>query len=161
MNPITAYLAPYKLLIEVVLIGSLALVFVVGVHSFLEHERDIGRNEVRAEYADKLRIAKDDADKREALLRAQVDEAVKNGNVREQTIKTLATAAGNASIGLRDTTNSISNRLSAISDNALREVTRAYGDVLTECQARRGSLAEEAERLNSEKRTMIEGWSNK
>lgn len=153
MNPIL-YLRVAEVLVGLVLVAGICW----GVHEFLEHERDIGRNEVRAEYAEKLRIAKDEADKREALLRAQVDLATKGGNDREQTIKTLATAAGNASIGLRDTTKNIGNSLSSLTNDALRSVASAYGDILGDCQTRRGGLAEEAERLNSEKRTLIEAW---
>lgn len=153
MNPL-AYLRVIEIVAGLALVAGICW----GVHEFLEHERDIGRNEVRAEYAEKLQEAKEQAAQREALLRAQVDLATKGGNEREQTIKTLATAAGNASLGLRDTTKNISNSLSSFSADALRSVASAYGDVLGECQTRRGSLAEEAERLNSEKRTLIEAW---
>lgn len=158
MSPIAAFFAPYKLLLEIALIGSLAAGAVYGVHQFLEHERDIGRQEVRAEYATKLAEAKEAARKREAELTTQRDEAVSHANERDQTIRSLAASAGNASLGLRDTAKSISNSLSSLSSDAVREIARAYGDVFTECQTRRGSLAEEAERLNSEKRTLIEAW---
>ncbi len=158
MNPIAVYFAPYKTIIEVIVFGALAIWLSLAAHSFLEHERDIGRNEVRAEYATKLAEATAAAHQREQDILKQRDEAINNANQRDQTIRTLAASAGASSNSLRDTTNSISNRLSAISGDALREVARAYGDVLTECQARRGSLAEEAERINSEKRTLIEAW---
>jgi len=155
---IRAFLAPYKLWIELAVIGAVLAGAAVMFHNFLEHERDIGRNEVRAEYTQKFQEAKDQAAQREALLRAQVDIASKGGNDREQTIKTLAAAAGNASIGLRDTTKNISNSLSSLTADALRSVAGTYGIILGECQERRGGLAEEAERLNSEKRTLIEAW---
>lgn len=153
MNPI-AYLRVAELLAGLALIAGICW----GVHEFLEHERDIGRNEIRVEYAQKLQEAKDAAKLREDELRGQVADAVNKGNDREQTIRTLATANGNASIGLRDTTAGIRNSLSSLSTDALRSVTAAYGNVLTECQSRRGEVAEIAERLNSEKQTLIDSW---
>jgi hypothetical protein len=151
-------LSPYKLLIEVAVVGSLVLCAGVEFHGFLEHERDIGRNEVRAEYAQKLAEAKDAAKVREDELRAQRDDAINKGNDREQTIRSLASANGAAAAGLRDTANSISNRLPSLTADALRSIASAYGDVLTECQSRRGEVAEIAERLNSEKMTLIQSW---
>lgn len=153
MNPL-AYLRVAEILAGLALIAGVCW----GVHTFLEHERDIGRNEVRAEYALKLAEAKEAAKLREDDLRGQRDAAVNKGNEREQTIRTLATANSNASIGLRDTTTGIRNSLSSLTEDALRSVASAYGNVLTECQSRRGEVAEAAERLNSEKQTLIEAW---
>ena len=42
--------------------------------------------------------------------------------------------------------------------DALRALTGTYGQLLAECNGRRREVAEEAERLNSEKRTLIESW---
>lgn len=157
MSPLDA-LSPYKLLVEVAVVGSLVIGAGVALHGFLEHERDIGRNEIRAEYAQKLQEEKDRAKKREDELSGQVADAVKKGNDREITIRTLAAANSNASIGLRDTTAGIRNSLSSLSADALRSVASAYGNVLTECQSRRGEVAEAAERLNSEKQILIDAW---
>lgn len=151
-------LARYKLPAELLAALALLCAIAFGFHEFCERERDIGRNEVRAEYAEKLRLAKDAADKREEELRGQVADAVTKGNQREETIRTLAAANGAAAVGLRDTTASIRNSLPSLSSDALRAVASAYGNVLAECQSRRGEVAEVAERLNSEKQTLIEAW---
>jgi hypothetical protein len=151
-------LARYKLLFEILVIGGLAAGAAVGVHQFLEHERDIGRNEVRAEYAKELAAAKDAARQRELQLQSQVDEANQHAHERDQTIQALAARAGVSANGLRDTIAAIGNSMSGATADALRNTARTYGDILAECATRRGELAVKAEKLNSEKRTLIEAW---
>lgn len=151
-------LGPYKLLIEVAIIGSLALGGVVKVHRAIENHDERVRNEVRAEYAQKLAETKDAARQRETELRTQRDDAINKGNEREQTIRSLAASNGAAAVGLRDTVASISNSMSSYSADTLRSLASAYGVVFAECAERRAGLAEEAERLNSEKQTLIEAW---
>lgn len=151
-------LAPYKLAFELLIFGGLAAGATIGIHQFLEHERDIGRQEVRAEYAKQLAEVKDAARQRETELTAQRDKAIENANTRDETIRTLAARAGVPINGLRDTIAAIGNSVSSATAEALRATARTYGDVLTECSARRGELAVEAEKLNSEKRTLIEAW---
>jgi hypothetical protein len=151
-------LAPYKLAFEIAVFGALAAAVLYGAHEFLEHERDIGRNEVRAEYAQQLAEAKDAARQREQQLQSQVNEANQHAKERDQTIQALATRTGVSTSGLRDTIKAIGNSMSSATADALRNTARTYGDILAECAARRGELAVKAEKLNSEKRTLIEAW---
>jgi hypothetical protein len=151
-------LAPYKLAFEIIVFGALASGVLYEAHQFLEHERDIGRNEVRAEYAKQLADAKEAARVRELQLQSQVNEANQHAQERDHTIQALAARAGVSTNGLRDTIAAIGNSMSGATADALRNTTRAYGEILTECAARRRELAEQAERINSEKRTLIEAW---
>jgi uncharacterized protein YlxW (UPF0749 family) len=151
-------LAPYKLAFEIAIFGALAAGVLYGAHQFLEHERDIGRNEVRAEYAKQLAEAKDAARQREQQLQSQVNEANQHAQERDQTIQALAARAGVSTSGLRDTIAAIGNSMSGATADALRNTARAYGEVLAECATRRGELAVTAEKFNSEKRTLIEAW---
>jgi hypothetical protein len=151
-------LAPYKLAFEILIFGALAAGVVYGVHQFLEHERDIGRQEVRSEYAKQLAAAKDAAHQRETELTAQRDKAIENAQQRDQTIQALAARTGVSTNGLRDTIAAIGSSVSSATADALRETTHTYGNILAECSTRRGELAGEAEKLNSEKRTLIEAW---
>jgi aspartokinase len=153
-----ALIARYKLLLEIVIIGALAAGAVYGVHQFLEHERDIGRAEVRAEYAKQLADVKEAARLREKELTDQRDKAIQNANERDQTIRTLAARAGVSSISLRDTIAAVGERLSSATADALRQTTRTYGQLLAACDGEQRSMAEEAERANSDKRTLIEAW---
>lgn len=159
ITAILARLAPYKLLFEILVIGALASAAAVGVHEFLEHERDIGRNEVQTRWdkqiaADKLAAAAQTAD-----WQARLQAATTEGEKRNETIRSLAASAAAATGGLRDTIARVDRAVPDYSVDALRALTSTYGQLLAECQGRRTEVAEEAERLNSEKRTLIEAWS--
>jgi hypothetical protein len=151
-------LSPYKLAAEIAIFGALGLGAIYGIHAGLEHERDIGRNEVRAEYAQKLQEAKDAAHQRETELTAQRDKAIENASNRDETIRALAARAGVSSNGLRDTITAIGNSMSNATADALRQTASTYGQLLAACDSEQRSMGEEADRANSEKRTLIEAW---
>lgn len=151
-------LSPYKLIIEVAIIGSMIVGAGIGVHSFLEHERDIGRNEVRAEYAAKLAEAKEAARLREADLTKQRDDALAKGNERETTLRTVAAGGAAASISLRDTLSGISNGVPLATIETLRHATSTLATVLTDCQGRYRELAEKADRHASDTKTLSDAW---
>jgi len=153
MNPL-AYLRVAEML------GALALLAGIcwGVHEFLEHERDIGRNEVRAEYAQKLAEAKDAAKIREDELRAQRDDAVNKGNDREQIIRNLAASGSASSVSLRDALAHIGVGVPSASIEALRQSTTTLATVLTDCQGRYRAVAEAADRHANDAKTLSDAW---
>lgn len=144
------------------LVGAAVVCGIVfGAHHYIQSERADERKIVVGEYEKKLQEQKEAAAKEEKRMQAQIDQASKGGQEREDTIRSLAASNRAASASLLDTTKSISSSLSGLSSDALRSLSSAYGDVLGSCQAGKDGLAEEAERLNSEKRTLIEGWPQK
>lgn len=151
-------LAQYKRWFEVALIGLVIIGLMWGVHAWSEKQREVGRQEMREEYAAQLAIQKEASEKLEKAWQGRIDDATKKGGEREETIRTLATANSNASIGVRNATASISSSLPSLSADALRVVASTYGDLLNECQSRRGEVATIAERLNSEKMILIDSW---
>jgi len=155
---ILARLAPYKLLFEILVIGSLAAGATVGVHEFLEHEREIGRQEVQARWDKQIAIDKAAAAAQTADWQARLQAATTDGAKRDETIRNLAASAAAAAGGLRDTIARVDRAVPDYSADALRALTSTYGQLLAECQGRRTEVAEEAERLNSEKRILIEAW---
>jgi len=148
------YLLPAEILAVLALLGGL----LYGVHLVFEHQRDIGRKEVRAEWDAANVIAEKAAVKQEQLWQGQVNLASKGGNDREEKIKTLASSASSVAVGLRNATAEINRALSAYSADSLRAVASTYGDIYTKCDTERTGFATEAERLNSEKQTLIEAW---
>jgi hypothetical protein len=158
MGAILALLARYKLLFEILVMGGLAVGAAVGVHVFLEHERDIGRQEVQARWDRQVAIDKAAAAAQTADWQARLQAATTDGVKREETIRSLAASAAAAAGGLRDTVAKIDRAVPDYSADALRALTSTYGQLLAECQGRREEVANEAELLNSEKRTLIEAW---
>jgi hypothetical protein len=155
---IGAALARYKLGAEILAFGALACGAMLGVHLVLEHAREVGRAEVRAEWSRAAAAAEKAAQTQTDTWRAQRDAATTEGAKREETIRSLAATSAAAAGGLRDAVAKIDHSVPDYSTDALRTVTRTYGELLAECSGRRVEVAEEAERLNSEKRTLIEGW---
>ena len=153
-----SFFSPYKVLIEAVAIGALILGIAFGIHHFLSYEQQIGYDKAVAEYTAKELEATKAARAREQALAAQLSEAQNAAAIREQTIKTLASAAAVSSGGLRDTIAGINARVPNDSVLALGNAVRTLGQVFTECEGRRRQVAEDAERLNSEKRTLVESW---
>ena len=158
MNPL-AFLSPYKLAAEIAVFGAIAAGTAFGAHQFLEHERDIGRHEVQARWdaqtAKDVIAGKIETDR----LAKQAADAVTNGALRDQTIRTLSASSAAASGSLRDAiATAVSGSMSSNAVDALRDTTRALGAISVECQARRGEMAESFERVNSEKSTLMDAW---
>jgi hypothetical protein len=157
MNPL-AFLSPYKLLIEVLVIGAIIAGLVYGVHRFFDSLRQEGYDKAVVEYSQKLVEAKDAAAKREAELLTQLKGAQDAQAIRDKQITTLAGSVAVASNGLRDTVTHYSSGLSNASADALRGSITQFGGLLTGCSDQYRGMAENAERERSAKQTLIEGW---
>jgi hypothetical protein len=158
MATIAARLAPYKLLFEIVVIGALAAGALYAVHQFLEHERDIGRQEVQARWDAQQAADERAARAKEAAFAKQLQEATKNASDRDQTIRALAAASGGANLGLRDTLAAISRGVPSATADALGKSVATLSAVLAECSGRYQSLAEKADRHASDVKTLQEAW---
>lgn len=140
-----AILARYKLLIEIALIGALAAGVLYGVHQFLEHERDIGRQEVQALW-DKQKAADDlAAGKQERDWREKYDAAINQGAENAKALRTDANAARVASERLRDTNQSLQQLLAGASAETARKYATAYQAVFTDCVGRYQAMGEAAQ----------------
>lgn len=151
-------LAPYKLTAEILVFGALAAAGVYGAHQVLEHARQAGRAEVRAEWDRASAAAEKAAQVQTDSWHAQRDAAATDGVKREETIRSLAATSAVAVGSLRDAAAKIDRGVPDYSVDALRAVTSTYGQLLAECAGRRSEVAAEAELLNSEKRTLIESY---
>jgi len=151
-------LTPYKLAAEILVFGALAAAGVYGAHQVLENARQAGRAEVRAEW-DRASVAAEKAAQAQTdSWRAQRDAAATDGAKREDTIRSLAATSAAAAGGLRDAVAKIDRAVPDYSADALRATISTYGQLLESCHRERGEGAAETERINSEKRTLIEAW---
>ena len=155
---IAAALARYKLGAEILVFGALAGAGMYGVHLVLEHAREAGRIEVRAEWDRATAAAEKAARAQTEDWRAQRDAATTEGAKREETIRSLAATSAAAAGGLRDAVAKIERGVPDYSADALRTTISTYGQLLESCHQERGESAAETERINSEKRTLMEAW---
>jgi len=155
---VIAALARYKLAAEILVFGAMAGAGAYGVHLVLEHAREAGRAEVRAEWTRVSAAAEKAAQAQTEGWRAQRDAAATEGAKRDETIRSLAATSAAAAGGLRDAVARIDRAVPDYSADALRATVRTYGELLESCHRERGESAAETERINSEKRTLIEAW---
>jgi hypothetical protein len=155
---ILSFFSPYKLILEIAIIGALAAGAVYEVHQFLEHERDIGRAEKQAAWDEQKKIDKAAALVREAEFKTRLDEAVKNGDAREQIIRNLAAAAGNANLGLRDTLAAIRSSVPGATAETLGKTVATLSSVLSKCTGRYIDVAERADRHASDVKTLEDAF---
>ena len=152
------FLAPYKLLIEFLVIGALIAGIAVGIHKFLSYEQQIGWDRREAIAVKDALLAKDAADKEAARLQQVVTTAVKQGEDRAKLLQASADAAAATNRGLRNTLDNIKSSLPATTLEACRNTAVTLAAVFGDCTARYGSLAEKADRHASDVRTLTEAW---
>lgn len=157
MNPVN-YIQRYIRVAEVLAIITAIISFAVWWHRHDMKEQDIGYQRAVAEYQAKLVTAQEAARQREVDMAKQLQEAQNAAAQRDQTIRTLSAATGAASNSLRDTINTIRSGVPVATADALRQSVDKLGAILNECQGRYRSVAEAADRAESDKRTLMDAW---
>lgn len=155
-------LAPYKLLFEILVIGGIALAVVGGivskVHDFAEHHEDIGAARVQALWDAQTARDKEAARIETARLAQQSAEAEKNGATREQTIRTLAAAAGSANLSLHDALAAVNRNVPGATVETLGNTVATLSTIFADCAGRYQGLAEKADRHASDAQTLSDAW---
>lgn len=155
---IVALLTRYKLLLEILVIGALAAGAVYEVHQFLEHEREIGRVEVRAQWAEQKKVDKEAADKLAADWREKYDAAINQGAENAKALRTDSNAALAAADRLRDTNTSLQRLLSGASAETARQYASAYQAVFTDCVGRYRAMGEAAQGHANDAQALDAAW---
>lgn len=153
-----ALILRYKLLLEIAFIGVLAAGAVYEVHQFLEHERQIGRDEVQAKWDAQTKKDEATALLQKASFDKQLEDAARNGATREKIIHDLSAGSSNANIGLRDTLAAIRSGVPTATVDSLGKSVAALSTVFAECAGRYRDLAEKADRHASDVQTLTEAW---
>lgn len=154
-------IARYKLVAEGLIALTLFAAVLYGFNRWNEHQRDIGRQEVRAEW-DRTNAATAALSAQLATERERnVNKAVSEGVQRDTVIKNLAAGAAAANASLLDTLKAIraSNNTAAV--ETLINRANTTGDLLGDCAARYRSVAEKADRHANDARTLSEAWPTK
>lgn len=151
-------LAPYKLAAEILIFGALGVAAVIGIHQFLEHERDIGRQEVQARWNEQKAADKLAAEKQEKDWREKYDAAINQGAMNAQALRTDAAAARVASDRLRDTNQSLQQLLAGASAETARKYAAAYQAVFADCVGRYREMGEKAQGHANDTATLSAAW---
>lgn len=155
---ILAALAPYKIGAEIAVFGALAGGAMFGVHELLEHERNIGRAEVQQRWDNQTVADKEAARKQEADFTTRLNEATQNGAAREETIRNLVAASGNANLGLRDTLATIRSSVPGATVETLGKSVATLSTVFADCAGRYQAMAATADRHANDAKTLSDAW---
>jgi hypothetical protein len=145
---------PGRWLLISALFGSL----VAGYFAWADHQQDIGYNKRVAE--NNAQTIKDvaAATKRTAELQAIKDKADKDAEDREAKLLADAGRARAESERLRSNITTIRASLPALTRDAVGKYADAASVVFDECQRKYIEVAEEVDRVYSERQTLIEAW---
>ena len=94
----------------------------------------------------------------EQAWQKQKDEALNDAKKRETILRRDAANAAAAADGLRDELARARSGLPQASADAARKYAEALSDVLGSCTKRYSELAAEADRIESERQTLIDTW---
>lgn len=153
-----SFLSPYKWAIEALAFMTLVAGITYGVHTFLNHERQIGYDKAVAEYTARELVAEQVSRATEQRLTKQIEDAQNEAVIRNEQIQELARAVADSSGSLHDTVAALRGGLPTASVDALRHTADAALAVFSDCQAKYGRLAEVADRHASDVETLTEAW---
>lgn len=147
-------------LLLVKLLGSLLILAALayGIHKYNDHQRDIGRNEIRAERTAEKLADKIAAEKIEKDWRLKYAAAIKKGAKNAQSLRAAAAVAGNANDSLRDTIAKLNEQLAAGSADTASQHAAAYQAVFADCVGRYRAMGEAAQGHAGDAATLEAAW---
>lgn len=153
-----AGLIPSRWLIEGLIGIACAVGITIAGHSFLEHERDLGRHEVQARWDEQKKLDQAAALKQERDWRTKYDDAIHQGAEHAQASRLAAAAANAAADSLRNTSDRFSRLLPSATADAARQYAAAYQAVFTDCVGRYKALGERADGHALDAATLSAAW---
>jgi len=149
---------PWKLILELLAVTAILTAIGYAFHTFCEHEREIGRNEIRVADAQAFAAQKAASDKETASLTAQRDAALAAGVNREKLINNLS-ASSTATVGsLRDTIATISRGVPSDTIETLRTTVTTLSSVFGDCTTKYRAMAETADRHANDQKTLSDAY---
>ena len=157
-----AFLAPYKLIAEILVGLAIISALCFGAHRFLESEQKIGYDKAVGEYTAKQLIAEQAVRQREQSLLTQIEKAENDAIQRENLLRVSIGLASGASDSLHSTLAHFSaGNLSNDTAASLINSATTLAAVLDSCQGRYTELAAIADRHASDVKTLTDAWPNK
>lgn len=113
---------------------------------------------IQAQHAEATAKAQSDARATEKALYDKLQEAQNNATKRENKLRSDAAAARSTADGLRDTIYSIRADLPSYSQSAAVATADTAAELLQQCSDAYRGVAEAADRIASDRQTLIEAW---
>jgi hypothetical protein len=135
--------------------GLVALVLLAGSHW---KAYSAGQSEVRTEWLTAQTIFQAQARRKESALSAQINEARNAAAKRETTLRADAAGARRSADGLRDTIANIKRGLPELPADAASDRADALADVFLSCVFEYRDMAEQVDRITSDRQTLTEAW---
>lgn len=133
----------------------LALVLLAGSHW---KAYSAGKSEVRTEWLDAQSQFQAEARAKEAALSAKLNEARNAATKRETKLRSDAAGASHSADRLRDELANIRNSLPELAADAAHNRADTLAIVLGECTVAYRTMAEQADRISSDRQTLVDAW---
>ena len=154
MNPLSLFFAKYRLaLLAVAFAAAFGAGFVLNGWRLNAKISQI--NEEQAEAAREFEKA---ARAKELTWNQRLQEAQNAGKRRETNLRNDAVAANRTSDRLRDELETIIRQLPDLADDAIRQRADTITKLFNECQRDYRDLAEKADRITSDRQTLMDAW---
>lgn len=158
MNPLSLIPPQYKLLaIGIACAAALTGAFVAGCQ-VTAWRKDAAIANLKRDHAEAIVIANETARLKERAMSKQVEEARNAATKRETKLRNDATTARKSADGLRDELADIRRQLPDLAADAARQRADTLAQLFRACAAAFGDVAEDADRIASERQTLIEAW---
>jgi hypothetical protein len=150
----TSWLNPYRWLLA----GALIAALVLGYGLWVDHIGDTREATVRAEYTAAALVAGEAARAKESAWQTQLQKAQNEATKRQKTLAADAAALRTERNGLRDDLATVRASRPGLARDTLERYANASAIVFADCTRSYSGLAQDADRLATERQTLIEAW---
>ena len=158
MSPLDLIPAPYRFAAQIAGIVALGIALMVGYVRLISYHEGIGYQQAAAICtADKLR-AEQAANEREAAYQSQIRKANHDAEQRQAVLSADIADLHRQLERVRNDRNAMRARVAQLSTEAARRVADAGIQLLGECEAEYGRVAEAADKCLSDRQALIDGW---
>lgn len=158
MSPLDLIPAPYRFAAQIAGIVALGIALMVGYVRLISYHEGIGYQQAAAICtADKLR-AEQAANEREAAYQSQIRKANHDAEQRQAVLSADIADLHRQLERVRNDRNAMRARVAQLSPEAVRRVADAGIQLLGECEAEYGRVAEAADKCLSDRQALIDGW---
>lgn len=158
MNPLDLIPAPYRFAAQIAGIVALGIALMVGYVRLISYHEGIGYQQAAAICtADKLK-AEQAANDRDAAYQSQIRKANYESEQRQAELAADIADLNRQLERVRNDRNAMHARVAQLSAEAARRVADAGIQLLGECEAEYGRVAEAADKCLSDRQALIDGW---